>query len=38
MDGGALEWWKEHKTIIKQIIDSFPASDTGYKEKDEEAA
>lgn len=25
MDSGALEWWDNHKDIIKQIIDKHPA-------------
>jgi hypothetical protein len=33
MSGGALEWWKEWKPILKKIIKVSPAEPTGYVEK-----
>jgi hypothetical protein len=31
MDVDALEWWKENKDLIMQIITSRPAKPTFYK-------
>ena len=33
MDSGALDWWKQWKPILQQIIDVSPAVATGYEPK-----
>ena len=35
MSGDALEWWKDWKPIIKNIIKISPAVPTGFIEKSE---